>query len=142
MHYSFQGNAPISEPILILNGEGEGPINNVCFPSVVNESYSPPGFSLCSVALAKSTMEMYRGKDHELDKAVRTQMAGWFEEYREDIFSKWERKGNVYEIQNAQPSQLGGPLPASFYEGRSCNIFGDLTLPSGMYLCGDYMVSF
>ncbi len=142
MYYSFKGDAPITEPILILNGEGKGVINNVSFPSVVNDSYSPPGHSLCSVALTRSTMTLYRGREDDLDKEVRAQLAEWFEDYREDIMTNWERKGKVYEIAYAQPSQLGGSFPANVHQGRECNKFGTVDLPQGLFICGDHMVSY
>ena len=43
--------APIKEPILVLNGEGKGPINNLCVPSQVSPSYAPAGRSLVSVTV-------------------------------------------------------------------------------------------
>ena len=141
IYYCFKGNAPVVDPLLILNGEGTGPINNVSFPSNVNNSYSPPGYSLCSVALANNAMAIYRNKEDELDKAVRAQLATWFEEYSEDILSKWVRKGQVYEIKNAQPNQIGGAFPANVNEGRVCTKFGNTDLPPGLFVCGDHMVS-
>ena len=35
--------APLPEPILYLNGEEGGLVNNCCFPSTVQPSYAPPG---------------------------------------------------------------------------------------------------
>jgi hypothetical protein len=34
---------PSPEPMLYLNGEGSGVVNNVCFPSTVSPSYAPAG---------------------------------------------------------------------------------------------------
>lgn len=31
------------ENVLYLNGDGEGVVNNCCFPSAVSKSYAPPG---------------------------------------------------------------------------------------------------
>ncbi len=37
---------PLPEPMLYLNGDGGGIINNMCFPSTVAPSYAPPGMLL------------------------------------------------------------------------------------------------
>lgn len=42
---------PLEEPILVLNGEGSGPINNLCVPSQIAPSYAPEGMSLISVTV-------------------------------------------------------------------------------------------
>ena len=34
---------PLDEPILLLNAAGDGPVNNLCVPSVVAPAYAPPG---------------------------------------------------------------------------------------------------
>ncbi len=49
--YFAADKAPMSEPILVLNGEGSELINNLCVPSNVNQSYAPPGKSLISVSV-------------------------------------------------------------------------------------------
>src|SRR6478609_756689 len=41
--------APINEAILLLNGTGEGLINNMCIPSLVAPSYAPAGKALISI---------------------------------------------------------------------------------------------
>jgi phytoene dehydrogenase-like protein len=99
LYYSFKGAAPIEEPILILNGCGSGasgtqdfPVNNVCFPSVVNEGYAPLGYNLCSVTVLSDAMKLYEGKPDELDTAVRRQLGTWFREQRSEILSDWELK--------------------------------------------------
>ncbi len=42
---------PIQELILVLNGDGEGPVNNLCVPSQVVSSYAPAGQSVLSVTV-------------------------------------------------------------------------------------------
>jgi hypothetical protein len=37
--------------ILYLNGEGEGIVNNMCFPSEVSPSYAPPGQVGCGYGI-------------------------------------------------------------------------------------------
>ncbi len=63
---------PIAEPILVLNGEGEGPINNLCVPSQVCSSYAPADKSLISVTVLG---------DDDIDAVkphVQTQLREWF----------------------------------------------------------------
>jgi phytoene dehydrogenase-like protein len=98
LYYSFKGEAPIEEPILILNGIGDesgnekNPVNNVCFPSVVNDGYAPEGYGLCSVTVLSKAMEIYKDRPDDLDQAVRRQLGTWFRDQRSDILDKWELK--------------------------------------------------
>ncbi len=102
LYYSFKGAAPVEEPILILNGIGEAsgsrenPVNNVCFPSVVNDGYAPDGYNLCSVTVLAEAMKMYDGKADALDDAVRRQLGTWFREQRSQILDEWELKKIYY----------------------------------------------
>ena len=143
LYYAFDGEAPIQEPILILSGLGNDrgtekfPINNVCFPSVVNPSYAPPGKSLCSVTVLKPAMEVYDGREADLDLAVRRQLKTWFPDYNTRAW----RLLRMYSIPNAQPAQLGGPVAANVNGGRDCNAFRGKVLPAGMYVCGDHMAT-
>ena len=146
LYYSFEGTAPVEDPILILNGCGNergtaaNPVNNVCFPSVVTEGYAPKGSQLCSVTVLKDAMESYKGKEEELDKAVRKQLGTWFPDYKDDILNKWELK-KIYYIPNAQPSQLRSPFPANANGGRKSNEFLGTELPAGLFVCGDHMAT-
>ena len=146
LYYSFEGDEPVTEPILILNGIGEDrgtkifPVNNVCFPSAVSKGYAPEGKGLCSVTVLKDAMDYFEGRDDELDRTVRTQLGTWFPDYKDDIKDKWELK-KIYRIKNAQPSQLRGPFPANINGGRDCNSFRGKSLPKGMFVCGDHMAT-
>jgi phytoene dehydrogenase-like protein len=98
LYYSFEGTPPVEDPILILNGYGEEsgdekhPVNNVCFPSVVNKGYAPEGYNLCSVTVLGPAMEAFKNKPDELDQAVRRQLGTWFRESRSEILEEWELK--------------------------------------------------
>jgi phytoene dehydrogenase-like protein len=102
LYYSFKGNAPVDDPILILNGIGEEagsenfPVNNVCFPSEVNKGYAPEGYGLCSVTVLGGAMAAYEGRPEELDQAVRRQLGTWFREQRSEILEDWELKKIFY----------------------------------------------
>ena len=140
MYYKLAGDAPVKEAILILNGERcmDGSINNVCFPSIVNPSYAPEGYHLCSVAIDGRMMTKYEGREEELDQVVRQALGEWFPEYKDDIQSEWELL-RTYRIHHAQPAQLFGPMPANVYGGRPCNMYRDISLPDGLFISGDYM---
>ena len=118
VYYAFNGSAPIEEPILILNGIDEEsrnkkfPVNNVCFPSVVNKGYAPEGSNLCSVSVLADAMEFYKGRPDDLDEAIRKQLGTWFQGRRSDIIENWELK-KIFWVPNAQPTQYKGPFPAS-----------------------------
>lgn len=102
LYYAFKGNAPVEEPILVLNGIGpqsgteDFPVNNICFPSVVNKGYAPDGFNLCSVTVLNKAMEIYKDRPEELDKAVRRQLGTWFPEITTTIRDEWELKKIFY----------------------------------------------
>ena len=111
--------APIKEPILILNGEKTGPINNLCVQSNISPAYAPPGQALVSVTVLGTR------KDHNaLEKAVRTQLVDWF---GTDVRT-WRRL-RTYRIDNALPKQ--NP-PTSFVENK-------YEIRPGIYVCGDHM---
>jgi len=147
VYYAFQSPAPLSDPILVLNGEGadrrntkEYPVNNVCFPSVVQRSYAPDGYELCSVSILETAMSEHGGDHASLDAAVRKQLSTWFPDYEKDIMdhTKWIKKG-VYTINNAQPAHYGTEESANFHGGRSSKFRG--VLPNGIFVCGDHMAT-
>lgn len=150
VYYAFRSPAPLTDPILVLNGEGsqhrrntkDYPINNVCFPSVVQESYAPDGYELCSVSVLERAFSGHAGDNASLDAAVRKQLSTWFPDYAEDIMdeSKWIQKG-VYVINNAQPVHYGNDESANVHGGRACTNFRGMPLPSGVFVCGDHMAT-
>ncbi len=146
LYYSFDTEVPVTDPILILNGIGnergndDNPANNCCFPSVVRSNYAPAGSNLCSVTILKDAMESYANRDEDLDAAVRKQLSTWFPEQKEDIQSTWKLQ-RIYKISNAQPAQLGGPMPANVNGGRPSDMYRGSKLPSGLFVCGDNMAT-
>lgn len=149
LYYGFRSPAPLADPILVLNGEGrrrrntrEFPVNNVCFPSVVQRGYAPDGFELCSVAVLERALSEHGGDIASLDAAARKQLSTWFPNHADDILdeSKWVRKGS-YVVDNAQPSHYGGDGCANVHGGRDCSVFRGATMPAGMFVCGDHMAT-
>lgn len=75
LYFAIDGPAPLSTPILYLNGDGgPGVVNNCCFPSTVAPSYAPAGKSLASVSL----IGVPDVTDAELEKTVRAELEQWF----------------------------------------------------------------
>jgi len=143
LYYGFEGQAPVEEPILVLNGmtdTDDGPVNNVCFPSMVNEGYAPDGYNLCSVTILSDAMNNYMDKPEELDQAVRRQLGTWFTDQSNEIMDEWDLK-KIFYIPKAQPAQFNGPQPASFNGSRLSTTFYGKQLPNNFYVCGDYMAT-
>ena len=66
--------SPFDRPILALNGDGDGPINNLAVVSDVAPSYSPDGRALVSVTVVGDPME----DNPLLERSVRQQLISWF----------------------------------------------------------------
>ncbi len=66
--------APANEPILFLNGEGTGPINNLTVLSAVSPEYAPPGRHLISISVVDPE---FAGAP-DLEEQVRRQLNEWF----------------------------------------------------------------
>jgi phytoene dehydrogenase-like protein len=121
--------SPLSEPIIMLNGNGSDPtsaansgvINNLCVPSLVSPSYAPNGEHLISVSVvAAHTSE----DDASLEAAVRKQARAWFGEQ----VDRWKHL-RTYHIAHAQPSQPVGSLAKPHR---------DVNLSNGLIVCGDH----
>lgn len=72
--YYTANQSPLDEPILLLNGDNVGPINNVTVLSDVAPSYAPEGQSLISVVVVGEPPE----RGDALERAVRQQLIDWF----------------------------------------------------------------
>ncbi|MFO0924753.1 MAG: NAD(P)/FAD-dependent oxidoreductase [Pirellulales bacterium] len=117
--YFSAPKAPLKQPILMLNGEGRGPINNVCIPTQVAPSYGPSNKSLISVTVL--------GAHHSFDALlndVRTQLGEWFGECTQT----WNHL-KTYCIPYALPDQAP---PALSTPERS------VRYSPGIYVCGDH----
>ncbi len=114
--YFAADEPPIAEAILVLNGDGLGPINNLCVPSQVSHDYAPAGQSLISVTVLGT-----HSNSGELHNQVTHQLTSWFG----DVVSKW-RHLRTYAIDYALPNQ------------QSTRI-GQLSKPSDrLLICGDH----
>jgi phytoene dehydrogenase-like protein len=119
LYFSSQ-KPPVSEPFLILNGDGKGWVNSVTVPSVVAPSYSPDGRELISVVV----IGRLSADDATVLKKVRQELTDWFGAVVED----WQHLKTI-RIVHALPEQPS-PMP-------------DPTKPAtaerhGIYVCGEY----
>lgn len=121
MYFAAEAS-PVDEPVLVLNGEGEGVVNNLCVPSAVAPSYAPPGAALISVSMVG---EHAKADDERLEAAVREQLTGWFG----PVVRGW-RHLRTYRIARALPEQQHVELA----DARS-----SLQVRPGVYACGDYL---
>jgi phytoene dehydrogenase-like protein len=111
---------PLSEPLLVLNGEGRGPINSLCCSSSVAPSYAPKGKSLVSVTIIGNPNQ----SDQQLETGVRTQLTEWFG----PSVNGW-RYLRTYRILHALPMQVP---PVSDPTTRPHKI------RPGLFVCGEY----
>ena len=121
--YYAADEAPFQQPVLALDGDGRGPVNNLCVPSQVAPSYAPEGRSLISVTVVGSTEGVLT--DRELDRAVRHQVADWFGALVYD----WELIRS-YRIEQALPTQAPSWLEPPERPVRAAN---------GLFICGDHL---
>ncbi len=118
--YFAADRPPVREPILILNGEGHGPINNLHRATALSPALAPPGKELISATV----LGLPEQDDSSLEFAVRNQLDGWFgPEVR-----SWQLL-RVYRIAHAQPDQAP---PALEPPQRPIRIH------PGLYVCGDH----
>ena len=106
--------APIDEPVLVLNGEGVSPINSMVVMSNVCQNYATNGKHLLVVSTPST--------DAELPAAMRRQLGDWFG----GVAESWEEV-RVDVIEKAQPKQLPG------HDGRA-----PLSLDNGVWIAGDH----
>jgi phytoene dehydrogenase-like protein len=109
---------PVHEPILVLNGEGSGPVNDLCVPSEVAASYAANGRALVTTTVLDDVTE----SGESLVTAVRRQMRDWFGEQADD----WQHL-RTFRVQHALPAQSPGRLRGD----------GPCVRP-GLYVCGDH----
>jgi phytoene dehydrogenase-like protein len=113
---------PIAAPILVLDGEGSGPVNHLAVPSNVSPEYAPRNRAL----ICANVVGRYAPADDDatLEKAVRTQLTRWFG----DQVRGWHHL-RTYRIPHALPRQF----PPALEEPQR-----PVRLESGIYICGDH----
>ncbi len=114
--YFTAPSAPVHEPILLLNGEGAGPINNLTVISAVSPDYAPAGSHLISI----SVVDPEAASAPDLEERVRRHLVEWFGAGVEN----W-RLLRIDRIPDAVPSQRVA-------EEKSARV------RKGVYQCGDH----
>jgi phytoene dehydrogenase-like protein len=117
--YFSASRSPITQPLLVLNGDGRGPINNLCFPTVAAPSYGPADKCLVSATVVGTANDPDR-----LLAEVRAQLYEWFGSAVQD----WLHLRTYY-IPYALPVQAP---PALNVPERS------VRWQPGIYVCGDH----
>ena len=115
--YFAADRAPLTEPILVLNGDGKGPVNNLCVPSVLSPAFAPPGATLISATV----LDHSPAAVEQLEADSRDQLARWF---GPQVW-RW-RLLRTYQIPHAQPD------PSVARPARTSCV-----APS-LYVCGDH----
>lgn len=112
--------APVAEPILMLDGEGRGPVNSVVVLSNAAAAYAPSGKALISAAVVGVPAD----GDDDLDRRARGQLRAWYG----SAVDGW-RLLRVDRIAHALPDQTAGKLDPWQRPVR---------LRPGLYVCGDH----
>ena len=118
--YFAAPEAPFDDPLLVLNGESSGPINNLCVPSNVASSYAPAGQALVSASFIGTPSS----SAEETESNVRHQLREWYG----SIIDRWTLIRR-YDIHHALPSQAAHFRDSGAVPPR---------LAMGLYHCGDY----
>lgn len=116
-YYFAAEQSPIHEPIIVLNGDEDGPINNLCVPSDVSAAYAPAGKALISISVVGE-------KSEGLEAEVLAQARTWYG----DQVESWKHL-KTYQIRRALPSQ----------SCRELDQVEKQRVKDGVYFCGDYL---
>ena len=95
--YFLAERAPYPEPILTLNGDGRGPINNLAVVTNVQRSYAPADSALISISVLG---DHARRPDDHLIPDVREHLHAWFGAEA----ARWEHL-KTFRIANALPAR-------------------------------------
>lgn len=117
--YFTAPNPPVSKPIVVLNGEDKGLVNNMCVVNLVQPSYAPKGSYLIAVNITKS----HDLDDEELVDKVMKEMAQW---YGVKV-NNWEHI-KTYHIKYALPK-----------ENKMVNNEYAIQHSEKVFVCGDHL---
>ncbi len=118
--YYAAEEAPVAQPMLLLNGDGAGPVNNFVVLSQVAPTYAPAGKHLISVTVL-GTQQL---TEAQLGGFIIAQMKNWFG----NVARSWQFLRG-YKITHAQPQQYPGALEPAERPVR---------IRPGVYVCGDH----
>jgi phytoene dehydrogenase-like protein len=119
-YYYAADEPPLPYPMLLLNGDGAGPVNNLAVMSQVAPSYAPKGQHLISV----SVLGVQALTEEQMGGFIIAQLKNWF-----GLAARSWRYLRSYRIPHAQPQQFPGALEPSERPVR---------VRPGVYVCGDH----
>jgi hypothetical protein len=111
--YFAADQAPVKENMIVLDGEGRGPVNNLSVISQVAPSYAPTGAALISASVLSAATE----------EQVREHMQLWFGAQ----VKRWLHL-RTYDVTYAQPDQTSLP-----------ELERPVRIRPGLYVCGDHV---
>ncbi|MEQ9095269.1 MAG: NAD(P)/FAD-dependent oxidoreductase [Phycisphaerales bacterium] len=117
--------SPTDEPILVLDGDGQGPINHLAVMSDVSPHYAPPGRHLLYANVVDPAVLAEHADDAALDAACRPQLQRWFGQAVEGATLL-----NLDRIEHALPDQGPARMETPQWPSR---------LGEGLYACGDWL---
>jgi phytoene dehydrogenase-like protein len=118
--YYAADEPPVAQPMLVLNGDGAGPVNNFAVMTQIAPSYAPPGKHLISI----SVLGIQELTDAQLGGFIIAQLKNWFG----PVARSW-RFLKSYRIPHAQPQQFPGALEPPERPVR---------VRPGVYVAGDH----
>ena len=119
--YFSSDEAPLKEPCLVLNGDGDGYVNNVVVLSNVSPAYAPPGKALTVVSCVGDPPV----GDAELENLIRQEMEEWF-----GASVKGWKHLRTYRVRYSLPAQSPTARNSTFRSYQA---------DENLYLCGDYL---
>jgi len=122
VYFACDDEPPFREPMIVINGEGKGIVNNLSVQSNVAPTYAPPGRSLVAAACVGDLPL----SDEALVAAVRSQLGGW---YGARAVESWTHL-RTYRIEYSLPDQSPGAI-----ERRRAALSG----VKGISVCGDFL---
>lgn len=129
--YYAADQAPVDEPILMLNGEGPtaGPVNHVALMTAVSKSYAPRGAHLIAANAVGVAPDSDRGME-TLEGEVRLHLGRWFGEQ----VKNWQLVGG-YPLRYALPRQQTARWEKA---DPSIQVGTGTDRAARVFLCGDY----
>jgi protoporphyrinogen oxidase len=111
---------PVREPILVLDGEGRGPVNNLVVMSECSPHYAPAGHALVTASIVGQPED----SDENIDRKAREQLRDWY-----GMSVDGWRLLRLQRIPEALPDMSVGVLNPWQRPVR---------LHPGLYVCGDH----